>query len=97
MGTKRGRRHLVLEADRRVRARAAAILWSTEHSRHSEFPGFLAPHPTGERIRCNPANRYHDALGTEANLAVSLAAATGPQQPGVPRRPQRSKRDGQPL
>ena len=40
-------RHLGLEADRWVRAHAAAILWRAEHRRDTECAGVLAPDTAG--------------------------------------------------
>ena len=56
--------------------------------------GFLATHATGERIRRDTATCHTNALGTDATLAVPLAAATGPRQPRIRCRSQRSERDG---
>ena len=56
--------------------------------------GLLATDAAGERIRRNTATCHNNALGTDATIAVPLAAATGPQQPRVRGRSQRSERHG---
>jgi len=79
VGTKRGRRHLGLEAHGRVQPDSTAILWRPDHRRNSEFPGLLASDAAGERIRRDTADCHNDALGTDSTLAVPVAAATGPR------------------